>query len=90
MHGFEQEDDAPLLLALFGKSDAALVTVAMELSRVWLHGFFDLIAASVDARLGAEIRDMTVTRQWSGLYAIHADTQKPELALTITVHDPCF
>src|ERR1700733_6901477 len=68
MHRLEYEGDAPLLLHLFGKSDVALVTVSMGLSRVWLHGFFDFIAASVDARHGTEIRDMKVTRQWSGLY----------------------
>jgi len=74
MHGFEHEGDAPLLLHLFGQSDVALVTVSMGLPRVWLHGFFDFIAASVDAQHGTEIHDMKVTRQWSGLYAIHADT----------------
>ena len=46
----------------FSKSDVALVTVSMGLQRIWLHGFFDFIAVSVDARHSAEIRDMKVTR----------------------------
>jgi hypothetical protein len=62
MHGFEHEGDAPLLLHLFGKSDVELVTVFMGLRLIWLHGFLDFIAASVDARHSAEIRDMKVTR----------------------------
>ena len=44
------------------KSDGALVTVSMGLQRIWLHGFIDFIAVSVDARHSAEIRDMKVTR----------------------------
>jgi hypothetical protein len=52
----------PIQTAKNRKSDSALVTVSMGLRRIWLHDFFDFIAASFDARNGAEIRHMKVAR----------------------------